>query len=229
VQVKTKTLIVGGLAVLMVGLLWFRVVYSPIKSKTSKANAAAHDAQTEADNLQKAIDDIMAANKKAAAKDVGTAKMLEAVPAETAEASFLRKLDVVRAVSGANWQSVTPSAPTATGGVTNISVSISVFGNENSLARYLSGLYAMKRVFIPDNVTLTPNGSGGIPGQTATVPDGALFAGGLMQMQVSGRIFAGPAAVESPVTSTGGAAPTGASTGAPTTGSATAPTPAPTH
>jgi Tfp pilus assembly protein PilO len=220
VQVKTKTLIVGGLAVLMVGLLWFRVVYSPIKSKTSKANAAAHNAEVDVNNLQHAIDDIMATNKKNAAKDVGTAKMLAAIPADTAEASFLRSLDTIRVSTGANWQSVTPSTPTAAGGVTSIGVSITVMGTEDQLARYLTGLYSMHRVFIPDNVTLTPQGSAGLPGQAPSVPAGALFQAGLMQMQVSGRIFAGATAIQSPVTSTAGAA----STSAPTAGTATAPT-----
>jgi len=214
VQVKTKTLIVGGLAVLMIGLVWFRVVYSPIKSKTSKANAAAHNAQIDADNLQKAIDDIMSTNKKNAANDVGTAKMLQAIPADTAEASFLRSLDNIRVGSGANWQSVTPSTPTAAGGVTSIGISINVMGTEDQLARYLTGLYAMRRVFIPDNVTLTPQG---LPESLAA--GGALFVPGMMQMQVSGRIFASPAATLTPGTSTGGTASTGTST----TGSATPP------
>jgi Tfp pilus assembly protein PilO len=215
VQVKTKTLIVGGLAVLMVGLLWFRVVYSPIKSKTSKANAAAHNAETDSKNLQQAIDAIVAANKKATAQDVGAAKMLQAVPADTAEASFLRRLDSLRVGSGANWQSVSPSAPTSAGAVTSINVSINVFGTEGQLAKYLNGLYAMNRIFIPDNVTLTPQGTS----QLAGLPSGALFAAGLMQMQVSGRIFAAPSATASPTTSG-----SSSSSAASTTGSATAPT-----
>jgi Tfp pilus assembly protein PilO len=208
VQVKTKTLIVGGLAVLMVGLLWYRMVYSPIQSKTSKANAAAHSADLDAKNLQDAIDNIMATSKKDAAKDVGTAKMLTAVPADTAEASFLRSLDGLRASSGANWQSVTPSTPSAAGGVTSIGVSINVFGTEGTLARYLNGLYSMNRLFVPDNVTLTPQGQSQLGGS------GALFVGGLMQMQVSGRIFAGPAATPATtgVSGTSGATTTGTST-----------------
>jgi Tfp pilus assembly protein PilO len=210
VQVKTKTLIVGGVAVLMVGLLWYRVVYSPIKSKTSTANAAAHNAEADAKNLQDEIDNIMASSKKDAAKDVGAARMLTAVPADTAEASFLRSLDALRGSSGANWQSVTPGTPSAAGGVTSISVSINVFGTEGTLARYLDGLYSMRRVFVPDNVTLTPQGQSQLGGA------GALFVGGLMQMQVSGRIFAGPAAA--PTTATSGSS---GSTGTSTTGTAT--------
>jgi Tfp pilus assembly protein PilO len=219
VQVKTKTLIVGGLAVLMVGLLWFRVVYSPITSKTSKANAAAHSAEIDVTNLQHSIDDLTATKKKNAANDVGTAAMLEAVPADTAEASFLRELDAIRVSSGANWQSVTPSTPTAAGGVTSIGVSIAVLGSEDQLSRYLTGLYSMHRVFIPDNVTLTPQGSAALPGQAAPRP-GALFEGGLMQMQVAGRIFAAASAIPSPATGTAGSASTGtASTGTATTAS----------
>src|SRR5262249_33103501 len=106
VQVKTKNLVVVALAVIMISAVWYRMVYSPIKSKPSKANAAANNAEIDAKNLQDAIDNIMAANKKSAAKDVGTAQMLVAVPADSAEASFLRSLDTVRVGSGAAWQSV---------------------------------------------------------------------------------------------------------------------------
>src|SRR5262249_55784666 len=154
--------------VLMVGLLWYRVVYSPMKGKTSKANAAAQNSETEAKSLQQAIDDLTATNKKNATKDIGTAKMLQAVPADSAEPSFLRNLDVLRVSTGADFQSVSPSTPTATGQVTTINVSITVQGNEDQLARYLSGLYSMTRIFIPDNVTLTPGGSTDPAGQTTS-------------------------------------------------------------
>jgi len=215
VQVKTKSLIVGTLAVVIVGLVWFQFVYSPMKSKASKANTAAKSSQTEVDNLQQALDQLTASNKKAKANDIGSAQMLGAVPADAAEASFLRNLDAVRARSGADWQSVTPSAPTASGNVASINVSIQVAGNETTLARYLSGLYAMQRVFIADNVTLSQSGC---PLQLGKCPDGALFKGGTMQMTVTGRIFAGPAAV--PVsTSTTGRSTTAASTASSSTSS----------
>ena len=224
-QVKTKTLIVGTLAVLMVGVLWYRMVYSPIKSKTSKANAAAHNSQLEADNLQKAIDDLTSTNKKNATQDIGTATMLQAVPATTAEASFLRSLDTIRVGSGADWQSVSPSTPTPSGSVTSINVSITVQGDEAQLARYLNGLYGMRRIFVADNVTLTQSGSTSAAGQPVLAPAGALFLGGQMQLQVSGRIFAS-AAPTTPASSGTGSTSTATgstSTGTATTGGATAP------
>jgi Tfp pilus assembly protein PilO len=215
VQVKTKTLIVGALAVALVGMVWFRLVYSPMSSKTSKANQSAKSAQIDADNLQKALDGVTADKKKNATHDVESSKLLEAVPVDPAESLFLRNLDALRVTSGADWQSVTPAPPSAAGAVTSINVAITVQGSEDQVARYLNGLYLMKRVFVVDNVTLTPNGGSTPAGQTAVVPAGSLFIGGLMQMQVSGRIFSSPAAAPSPTGTTG------------TSGTATTPAKAP--
>jgi Tfp pilus assembly protein PilO len=198
VQVKTKSLIVGVLAVVIVGLVWFQFLYSPIKSKTSKANAAAQSSQTEVDSLQQQIDQLNAADKKAKAKDIGSAQMLQAVPADAAEASFLRSLDQVRAASGASWQSTTPSTPAAAGNVTSIGLSIEVQGTEAQLARYLQGLYTMRRIFIADNVTLSANGCTDL----SPCPGGALFKGADMQLTITGRVFAGPAAAPTSLSTT---------------------------
>ena len=45
-QVKTKIIAVGALLVLLVGVLWYRVVVSPMQSNASKANTAASDLQS---------------------------------------------------------------------------------------------------------------------------------------------------------------------------------------
>ena len=45
-QVKTKNLIVAVLAVVLVGALWYRVLYSPMEAKASKAKASALEAET---------------------------------------------------------------------------------------------------------------------------------------------------------------------------------------
>src|SRR5262249_42662818 len=162
-------------------------------SKTSKANASAHNAQLDADNTQKAIDDFQALTKKAA-KDVGTKQMLAAVPATAAESSLLRSLDALLATSGAGWQSTTPSPPTAAGSVASFTVTINVVGTEGQLARYLAGLYRMHRIFIPDNVTISSNECDtGLDSEGHACVAGALFKGGDMTMTISGRAFAGPA------------------------------------
>ena len=215
-QVKSKNLIIAVVAVLVIGAVWYSFVYSPMKSKTSKANTAAHNAQLDADNTKKAIDDFQALTKKAA-KDVGTQQMLAAVPTGAAESQLLRSLDALLATSGAGWQSTTPGPPTAAGPVASYNVTINVVGTEGQLARYLAGLYKMKRVFIPDNVTITSNEcDDGFDSAGHPCVAGALFKGGEMSMTISGRAFAGPAAAPN-ATPTGSSGSTGASTSGATT------------
>lgn len=196
-QVKTKNLVVAGLAVLMVGLLWYRVVYSPMESKASKDRSEAHDANVSADNLRQALSGATN-SKKPKSKDVKTDVMLGAVPQDGAEASFLRSIDLLRASSGADWQSVTNSTPTSAGTYSSITVGITVEGTEDQLARYLAGLASMKRIFVLDNVTTTTGSD-----STGVGSGGSLFASPKLQMQLSGRIFSQPGAVAVPNGTTG--------------------------
>jgi Tfp pilus assembly protein PilO len=201
VQVKTKNLLVSAIVVLLVGALWYKVVYSPMESKASKAKTAATDAETSAAGLRQQLGTSRAV-KKANGQDVSLGVMLNAIPADSAEASFLRSIDALRVLSGADWQSITPSAPVSTGSLSTVSVGISVQGTEDQLARYVTGLADLKRIFVTDNVTITASGKG----------QGHVFAAGVLQLQVTGRVFSQPGASSAIAGATG------------TTGSVTAPT-----
>ncbi len=224
-QVKTKNLAVSALIVVLVGALWYRVVYSPMESKASKAKTAAHDADTSSANLRQALTGSTSGAQKAKKPDVSTQAMLQAVPVDAAEASFLRSIDDIRVSSGADWQSVSPTAPSVSGTIATINVAISVQGTEDEIARYMESLTTLKRVFILDSVAISqggsksPAGSGPVQGQA-----GAVFIGDLQQLQISGRIFASPAAVAATTTGATGT-PTTPTTGAPApTSGAAAPT-----
>ena len=160
-QVKTKNLLVSAIVVLLVGALWYKVVYSPMESKASKAKTAANAADTSAAGLRQQLGTAGAA-KKANGQDVAPGVMLAAIPADSAEASFLRSIDALRVSSGADWQSLTPGAPVTTGSLTTISVGLTVQVTEDQLAQYVSGLVDLKRIFVTDNVTMSS--SGGSPG-----------------------------------------------------------------
>jgi Tfp pilus assembly protein PilO len=205
VQVKTKNLLVSAIVVLLVGALWYKVVYSPMESKASKAKTAANDANTSVAGLRQALGQAGAA-KKANGQDVSLGVMLDAIPADSAEAVFLRGIDALRVTSGADWQSITPAPPVTNGNLSTVSVGISVQGTEDQLARYVSGLADLKRIFVTDNVTLTAPGK----------DQGATFAAGTMQLQVAGRVFSQPVASSATAGATGAAgsvtAPSGATT-----------------
>jgi Tfp pilus assembly protein PilO len=222
VQVKAKNAMLSALVVLLVGALWYRVVYSPMESKASKAKTAAHEADDNAANLRQRIDTLNEAKKKAKQHEVAKSVMVAAIPADAAQASFLRAIDALRISSGADWQAITPVAPVSTGTITTINVSISVQGTEEQLMRYQSGLYDLKRIFVLDNLSLTQNGSAAAPGSAPQAAPGASFVGDQMQMQISGRIFSQPATASS---ATGGSGTSGTGGGA-TTPATGAPAPA---
>jgi Tfp pilus assembly protein PilO len=204
VQVKTKNLLVGALVVLLVGGLWYKVVYSSMESKASKAKTAANAADTSAAGLRQQLG--IAGPKKTNGQNVSLGVMLTAIPVDSAEASFLRSIDALRIATGATWQSITPAAPTSTGSLATIAVGLSVQGTEDQLARYVSGLADLKRIFVTDNVTITAGGKG----------QGHVFASGALQLQVTGRVFSQPVASSAIAGATGAAgsvtAPSGATT-----------------
>ncbi len=221
-QVKTKNLVVGALVVLLVGMLWYRVVYSPMQSKASKAKTAAHDADTQSTNLRQTLKATGDAGKKTA-KSASNESLLAALPADPAQASFFRALDALRTSSGADWQTVSPSVPTPSGTYSSITVAITVSGTEDQIDRYLAGLASMSRVFVVDNLSIGPGGSTAAAGPVATQgPPGVAFVGGLEQAAISGRIFTSSAGAASTTTGATGAAAT-PTTGAPAPTGAGAP------
>ena len=218
-QVKTKNLVVGAIVVLLVGVLWYRVVYSPMQSKASKAKTAAHDADAQSATLRKSLES--ATTDKKNQKSASTAAMLAAVPADPAEASFLRSLDEIRVNSGAAWQSVTPGVPTPSIGGTFVTVGITASGTEDEIARYVQGLTTLKRIFIIDNLSVAQGGQAS-DGSTSTGHAGAVFVGEKQTVTISGRIFSSGTGIDttssgasgtSTTPTTGAPAPTGTTSG----------------
>jgi Tfp pilus assembly protein PilO len=213
VQVKTKNLLMGALVVLFVGLAWFQFVYSPMENKASKARTAAHDADQSAAQLRREL--AGGTTKTPKNDDASSVAMLQAVPVDPAESTFLREIDALRVQTGAAWQSITPTVgaagPVGSTNVTTINVGITVQGTSNQLLQYVGGLSGLKRIFVADNVTLTANGSKAPAGS----PGGASSTSDQMALQVTGRIFsqAAAAAGSTGSTSSGTPAQTGSQTG----------------
>jgi Tfp pilus assembly protein PilO len=207
VQVKTKNILVGALVVALVGMLWYRVVYSPMQSKASKAKTAAHDADTQAASLRQQLNASSADTKKQ--KSQSAQSLLAATPADPAEASFLRSLEAIRIDSGAAWSTIAPSIPAPAAVGQSVTVAITAQGTEVQIGRYLADLTALKRIFVIDNVSISPGGSTAPAGSSTTpVHAGAVFVGDQQQVTISGRIFTSASAVSSAATGASGTATT---------------------
>jgi Tfp pilus assembly protein PilO len=198
VQVKTKNLMVIGLAVLLVLLMWYRFAYSPMQSQASKASTATKDAEARAKTLRTQLDGT-APKKKTAASELSSAELQAAIPADPQLASLLRSVDEVKAASGISWQSITTATPTVVGGLAAMNVGITAQGSYQQVHSYVARLLGLKRLMVIDMVSFTAGG--GTSGSTSTAsgpPVGTVFAGTgappVLQAQISARVFSQPTA-----------------------------------
>jgi Tfp pilus assembly protein PilO len=184
---------VGALVAAFVLVLWYMMLFSPTSSKASKANKATAAANEEAQTLQANI-------RKVAPVGNGDQKALEAkleaaIPKSPAEAEFLRQLDTIKAATGVQFQSVAPGPPTPAGGLTSISVNISVKGSVQQVMSYLGRLETLKRLFVTDTLGVTATSAEASAGASTSGggPVGDVFAGAgappALQAQISGRVF----------------------------------------
>jgi hypothetical protein len=204
-------------------MLWYRVVYSSMENKASKAKTAAHDADAQAKSLRAQLDGTTGGSK-AKTTDPDVAVLHEAIPDDAAEATFLRSMNTLLASSGVTWQSVSPAVPTVSGNLSTIGVSVTVQGTQNQVKTFLTGLGELKRLFVVDNLSVAPGGSTAGAGAP---PDqghpGQAFLGDNVTASISGRIFSQTSAVAPPAGSTATGSTGTATTPASSPSGATAP------
>ena len=211
-QVKTKNLAVIGLVTVLLLTLWYRMVYSPIQAKATKANAAAEDATQRISTLERKARQLEAESTDKKKQDDATVQLNDAIPVTPELANFLRATDAIRVRSGVSFQSITPSAPTLVNGLQTTNVGIIVQGEYRQVISYLDELASNKRLVVIDNVSFTTSGSTGTgDGSSGGGPTGEVFAGvgaaPNLQAQLTARVFsqapAGVAAAASGSTSSG--------------------------
>jgi Tfp pilus assembly protein PilO len=223
--VKTKNLAFVALAVLLIGVMWYRVVYSSMASEASKANKAAQEAEASAEALERQLASEIGGK---GSKKPSNEELERAIPADAQLAEFLRSVNRIREQVGVPdaFQSLVPSPPTVTGGVASISVAINVTGTYAQMREYVDRLNSLSRLVVVDNVNVTAGAAAGESGSTAGGPVGDVFAGQgsapLLTVQLATRLFT-QASAAAPTGSAGSPAPSaGAGSG---TGVRSAPPP----
>jgi Tfp pilus assembly protein PilO len=234
VQVKTKNLAVIALAAVLVLVLWYRMMYSPLQSQASKANQAAEDASSRVDTLDRQLRQQKGDAEDQKKKDAALEELNNAVPVTPQLSKFLRATDSIRASSGVGFQSITPTEPTLVNGVATINVGIVVEGAEAQVIDYINKLNAIDRLVVIDSIGFSTSGSATASETAGSGPVGDVFAGvgaaPNLQAQLTARLFSQATAVAAPATtgSSGSAPPSGSgssSSGNSQQGGPTAPPP----
>jgi Tfp pilus assembly protein PilO len=214
---KTKNMMVGILAAVLVIALWWTVLLKPTRAKASKVRAETEVEQSKLDPLQAQLTKAQRDAAHAAEFKAQLDSLQKAMPDSPALAAFLRDANAIASASGVSWTSVTHGPPTlGVAGVNSITLGIQVKGTYGQVIDYIARLAALQRLVVVDGVQLATAGESGT-GTGAAAGSGAStgpFSGASeLSAVISARMFESPEAAAAAGAATTGAGATTASTG----------------
>jgi Tfp pilus assembly protein PilO len=220
---KTKNLMVGILAAVLVLALWWTMLLKPTRAKAEKVRADTDIEQSKLDPLQAQLTQAQHDAAHAATFKAQLESLQQAMPDSPALAAFIRNANDISQASGVTWQSVTHGPPTVgTDGVNSITLGIQVKGTYAQVMDYLTRLSKLDRLVVVDGVQLATAATTGASTGASSTAGGSTgpFSGGTqLQGVISARMFEAP----------GAPAPgTDATTAAAASGGSSTPTAAPT-
>jgi Tfp pilus assembly protein PilO len=219
---KTKNVMVGTLAAVLVLALWWTVLLKPTRAKASKVKSDTNTERSQLAPLQANLAQAQRDAAHAAEFKAELDSLQKAMPDSPALAAFLRDANAIASASNVSWNSVTHAPPTTgVDGVTTITLGIQVQGTYAQVVDYITRLASLQRLVVVDSVQLaTTTGTGTQTGASATGggSTGPFSGGSELTATISARMF------ESVTATSSLAAPgtTPAATGATTTPTAPA-------
>ena len=157
---KSKNLIVGAIAGVLVLALWYVFLLSPINSQKSKAHKATVAAQKDLQAAQAHLSQLHDLQARSKQIDRQVAKLRAAVPVNPAISTFIRQANQIADETQVAWQSVTPTQSAAAVGAvlgpTPVGLGIQVKGGVHEVLDYIDHLMALPRVVVIDQIQVTP-------------------------------------------------------------------------
>ena len=193
---KTKNMMVGILAGVLVVALWYTMLLKPIKAKTSKVKADTANQESRLSPLQSQLARAQNDATHVATFNAQLKSLQQAMPDSPALAAFIRDVNNISVASGVAWQSVTHSPPTpGANGSMSLTVGIQVKGTYGQVLEYLTRLSALQRLVVVDSVQLSTAGSSGAGGaQTSGGSTGPFTGSTQLSATIAARMFESPAA-----------------------------------
>jgi len=185
--VKTKLILIGVGAALVITGLWFFALWSPQGKNLEEARAEEQAAEQRAAELSSKLAHLKKLEANAAVLERDRAMLAAAVPATDQLDQFILQVNDRAAKSGVTFVSVAPQAPGAAGSAptaatagapTPIGLQLQVQGDYFAIMRFMEQLRDGERLVTVENFSLSKGGEG---------PGG-------MTASITGRMFMSPAA-----------------------------------
>jgi Tfp pilus assembly protein PilO len=186
---QRKVLIAAGIG-LVVLLIWLVAVFSPEGHKLAAVNEKTQQAQTQQTALQDRLARLKAYSKQSAQFEALGQRLSAAVPTTTDVYDYITAISDAASATHVAVTSVNPSAAISSGNVAVVPVTVSVTGTYDQTLAFIKALYALPRLTVITQVSIT---GGGAETSRST---------GLTS-QLSMDILAQPSALAGQTTSTG--------------------------
>ena len=213
---KSKNLIVGAIAGVLVLALWYVFLLSPINSLKSKAHKATVAAQKDLQAAQAHLSQLHDLQARSKQIDRQVAKLRAAVPVNPAISTFIRQANQIADETQVAWQSVTPTQSAAAVGAvlgpTPVGLGIQVKGGVHEVLDYIDHLMALPRVVVIDQIQVTPGSDATGAAAVGGPPAGDIFAGQggppTLTVQITARMFTAPPSSATAAADAGSTTPT---------------------
>ncbi|HUQ40455.1 MAG TPA: type 4a pilus biogenesis protein PilO [Acidimicrobiales bacterium] len=158
-----RALLFGGIAALLILLLWYFMLWSPRNSDLSEAKARTEAATLRIADLNLQLERLKKAQAEQPIKLARLSGLRAAIPDNPQLAEFILDTNSAANSSGIDFLSVAPSPPappapgSAPGTPSQINIGLSVTGGYFQVLDFMNRLEAMPRIVVVDTLNLSGN------------------------------------------------------------------------
>lgn len=157
---RQRKVLIGLVVGLFVLLIWLVAVFTPEGHKLAAVNTQTQAAQVQQTTLQDRLARLKSYSKESAEFEALSQRLTAAVPPTSDVYDYITAISQAAAATGVQVSSVDPSAPVTGGNVAVVPVTVAVTGSYDQTLAFIKALYAMPRLTIITQVSLSGGGNG---------------------------------------------------------------------
>ncbi|MCL4448650.1 MAG: hypothetical protein M1483_06755 [Actinobacteria bacterium] len=160
------------LGIIVVAAIWYLVIFTSQNSKLSTLNTTESSLTTKVNGLQSTLSIEKGETQHITTYEATLARDSAAIPTHAYMAFTYKELDALGARFGVTYVNQSIATPTLSVGkpFSTISVNVTVTGSYVAVQSYIRSIYVQPRLFVIQNISLSPSGSSGLKSSvTATI------------------------------------------------------------